>query len=121
MMSPEKHREHSRKQYQKVKNDPDYKERKKNYYIANKQKFVDQTVERRREQKLRAINYLGGQCQKCKGVFPPFVYDFHHKDPTEKEGHIHIMLKNTWDKLVIELDKCILLCANCHREVHHGV
>lgn len=71
----------------------------------------------KREIKLRAIEYLGGKCNRCgyKGV--PAVYDFHHKTPTEKEFNWGAY-RTSWSKLQPELDKCELLCSNCHREVH---
>ena len=46
--------------------------------------------------------------------------DFHHEDPTKKEYGISSNGSTiSWEKLKIELDKCILLCANCHRELHY--
>ena len=66
------------------------------------------------ELKKRAIIYLGGKCRRCGGVFPDEVYDFHHRDASLKE--FHISRKSVrWATLVKELDKCDLLCANCHR------
>jgi predicted HNH restriction endonuclease len=75
---------------------------------------------RNRERKDWAIEYLGGACYKCGGKFPRSVYDFHHKDPSEKEGKPSRILKWTdKEKVKQELDKCLLLCANCHRITHH--
>ena len=73
--------------------------------------------QKKRDIKRRAIDYLGGKCQRCgyKGI--PSVYDFHHKNPEEKDFSWGETRK-TWDNLKSELDKCVLLCANCHREVH---
>lgn len=73
----------------------------------------------RRNLKMKAIAYKGSQCQECKQVHEPYVFDFHHIDPNVKEfgignnGNIR-----SWERVKIELDKCILLCANCHREEH---
>lgn len=67
--------------------------------------------------KVKAIEYLGGKCNICGYVGSPAIFDFHHKNPAEKEfgwGNN----RTTWDKLKPELDKCLLLCSNCHREVH---
>jgi hypothetical protein len=72
------------------------------------------------EQKLKAIEYLGGKCNKCGGEFPHYVYDFHHRDPTEKEKKTSQLRYGSWEKFKLELDKCDLLCANCHRIEHHG-
>ncbi len=49
--------------------------------------------------------------------------DFHHLDPSVKERNMGNIRANpiAWDKIVIELRKCVLLCANCHREHHAGI
>lgn len=83
-------------------------------YIKEKQKIV------KRERKLKAIEYLGGCCQHCNQSFHPFIYEFHHTDPLTKDRDPSKMMSLKWDKLQAELDKCELLCANCHRFVHHG-
>jgi predicted Zn-ribbon and HTH transcriptional regulator len=76
---------------------------------------------RRAEQKSKAVNYKGSVCEKCGYSFECLeVYDFHHPDPTQKEIKIaDWMGRSKWDKLKKELDKCVLLCANCHR-IHHA-
>lgn len=83
-------------------------------YIRNKQK------EDKRNRKLEAIEYMGGSCQKCNGEFHPSVYEFHHINPEEKDRDPSKMLSLSKIKLFSELDKCQLLCANCHRLIHHG-
>ena len=45
---------------------------------------------------------------------------FHHLDPTQKDFGISGTTKS-FEKLKPELDKCVLLCANCHGEVHEGL
>lgn len=53
----------------------------------------------------------------------PRALDFHHRDPQEKDFEIakarDYSLKKDGEKLKRELDKCDLLCSNCHRELHH--
>lgn len=73
---------------------------------------------RRRTIKLRAIEYKGGKCEDCGGVFPGCAYDFHHRDPNEKDFTIGNHDNASWDKLKPELDKCALICSNCHRIRH---
>ena len=73
----------------------------------------------KRKKKERAVSYLGGSCLDCKGTFPAAVYDFHHLNPKDKEGKLSAMLSNNkWEDVVGELDKCVLLCSNCHRIRH---
>lgn len=45
--------------------------------------------------------------------------DFHHIDSATKDFNISARL--TWDAIVRELGKCVLLCSRCHREVHDGL
>lgn len=79
---------------------------------------ADWARERARARKLRAIRYKGGKCAICGGVFDPCVYDFHHTDPTVKDSNPSNLMKGNWLKLKEELDKCILVCSNCHRVLH---
>ena len=77
--------------------------------------------EKRVEIKLRAIKYKGGKCIDCGGVFHPVAYDFHHLDPSKKDMQISKFTSiSRWDEIEHELDKCILLCSNCHRVRHWG-
>lgn len=59
-------------------------------------------------------------CQKC-GEKRKFALDFHHINPEEKEDKIAQMISNNYslDRVKEEMKKCIVLCANCHREFHY--
>ena len=72
----------------------------------------------RREFKETCIDYLGGECWSCKGEFPVSVFDFHHLDPAQKDVEVSKLTFKPWDEVVAELDKCALLCSNCHRQAH---
>lgn len=65
-----------------------------------------------------AIAYLGGKCQGCQWSGHQSGYDFHHLDPSQKDFEIANMANKSWDVIIIELDKCKLLCAICHRLEH---
>jgi len=73
---------------------------------------------KRHENKVRAITYLGGKCSKCGFVGSLRCYDFHHTDQDEKEYQIAFIILHSWSKIKNELDKCILVCGNCHMELH---
>lgn len=78
------------------------------------------THERRKKTKRLAVEYLGGRCKKCGYDKYIGALQFHHRDPSQKDP----VAFNQWlrfDKLKEELDKCDLLCANCHAEVHGEV
>jgi hypothetical protein len=72
--------------------------------------------------KARAVAHMGGSCAGCGEVKLPAVLEFHHWDAKEKEfGISHDGMARRWEKIVAELAKCVMLCSNCHREVHAGV
>lgn len=77
-------------------------------------------IERRRLVKEKAIKYLGGCCKICGYNKCAGALDFHHTDSREKDSN-YTAFKTIFNKrLTDELDKCILLCANCHRELHYN-
>ena len=78
---------------------------------------------RRKELKEKAVEYAGGKCCDCGGVFPMPVYDFHHIDEdrdNDRSRCISVMCRNSrpWEVIKEEVDRCVLLCANCHRMRH---
>lgn len=79
-------------------------------------------VNHRRRRKIRAIAYMGGSCHACERDGPPALFEFHHWNASEKEfGISETGIPHSWERVVAELAKCVMLCANCHREVHAGV
>jgi len=63
-----------------------------------------------------AIRYLGGVCIDCGGEFHPVCMDFDHREPMKKSYNIAAMLNtHSLGRIMEELDKCDLVCANCHR------
>jgi hypothetical protein len=69
--------------------------------------------------KKKAIDLLGGKCSIC-GYRKNFsVMHFHHIDPTQKEYDWKKIRQLAWGKLIKELQKCVLLCSNCHGEIHN--
>jgi hypothetical protein len=72
----------------------------------------------RKERKRLAVELLGNKCNDCSGVFQLPVYDFHHEDPSKKDGNPSWFLNKKSDRWQEELAKCVLLCANCHRMRH---
>jgi hypothetical protein len=67
--------------------------------------------------KQQCVEYKGGSCRNCGYNKYIGALDFHHIDPSEKDFSFS-KKKAKWETLKAELDKCILLCANCHREAH---
>lgn len=73
----------------------------------------------RKRTRQKAIQHLGGKCIICGYKKYPEVLEFHHKDPTKKSFGLSMRgLTRSWEKTKEEIEKCDLLCANCHRERH---
>ena len=79
----------------------------------NKRKLVLQ------ERKRLAVEHKGGSCEDCGGVYPLCVYDFHHVDPKTKDYDPSQAAAISVETMFKELDKCVLLCSNCHRIRHY--
>jgi len=69
--------------------------------------------------KATAVNYMGGSCKVCGYNKCLWALHFHHLNPWEKE--FNISEKSTWKDIQPELEKCILLCSNCHMETEAGL
>tara|TARA_Y100000022_G_scaffold124448_2_gene107779 strand:+ start:6311 stop:6541 length:231 start_codon:yes stop_codon:yes gene_type:complete len=68
---------------------------------------------------MKCVEYKGGSCSKCGYDNYIGALEFHHLDPTQKDFTIaKVKLTTFGEKVEKELDKCVLLCSNCHREQH---
>lgn len=72
----------------------------------------------RQRLKKKLVDYKGGKCEICGYDKCINALDFHHLNPNEKDFCISKYMVLSFDKLKKEVDKCILVCANCHREIH---
>lgn len=77
--------------------------------------------QRRFTLKQKCLDYKGGKCQNCSYDRCSRALSFHHLDPSTKLFSISGSHCRTWEVIKQELDKCILLCANCHMEMHGPV
>ena len=99
--------------------DPEYRRKvDKKYYRKNREKIYRGKMKRRQKIKENLVDRLGGKCKmwgykKCISAL-----EFHHKD-SGKEFSVSELINNSSEQNVLkEANKCILLCANCHREIH---
>ena len=81
--------------------------------------FNERVKKRWKERKTKAVEYLGGKCSECGYDKCIGALDFHHLDPSTKEANWNKVRLWEWSKIESELDKCVLLCSNCHRETHY--
>lgn len=74
----------------------------------------------RQNTKTRMIESLGGKCCICNYDKCDEALEFHHLDPSKKEFGFGMLRGNIkgWETIIKELRKCVLLCSNCHKEVH---
>jgi hypothetical protein len=80
-----------------------------------------QTTQARRNLKKRCIEYKGGKCQRCDYTICVEALEFHHLDPAQKDFAIGDGSIRSWKKIILELEKCLLICCRCHREKHAGI
>lgn len=71
----------------------------------------------RAEKKARAVAHMGGACSRCGYDKCINALEFHHLDPLTKEVKDEFR-GWTWARILKEIEKCILVCSNCHREIH---
>lgn len=96
----------------------EYSSYKNGIYVCKKC-CNEKISEYRRNLKLKAVEYKGGKCQHCGYSKSVSALEFHHIDPNEKDFGISTKgSTRSFEKIKLELDKCIMLCANCHREEH---
>ena len=89
-------------------------------YAECKTCISQRTRLRHRKIKQQAVEYKGGSCVKCGYNKSISALDFHHRDPSKKEFGINRGQGRSFETIKHELDKCDLLCANCHREIHES-
>lgn len=79
--------------------------------------FNKRSTEQQRKRKEQMVRLKGGKCSRCGYQGHIASFDFHHLDPKKKNFGIGNFKNRSLSNLQDELAKCILLCANCHREL----
>ena len=84
--------------------------------------LADSVGKRRTRLKKMAVEIAGGKCQICGYKKCLKALDFHHLNPKQRSFSLDVRgLTKSWNTIVDEIHKCVLVCANCHREIHAGV
>lgn len=87
------------------------------HYYANKEQYK----RRNKEQAAKMTAYIrelkeSTACMDCGEFYPYYVMDFDHRDPSLKVSPVaRLITSGSWTKLLTEIDKCDIVCANCHR------
>lgn len=74
----------------------------------------------RKNNKMRLFQAFDGKCGHCSVVDDPVIYDFHHLDPSKKDFILTNKIRS-WKRTIVEAEKCVMLCAPCHRKLHAGL
>ena len=90
---------------------------------ADRAEYMKKAVDKRRKMiRGMAIKYKGNKCIICGYNKCTRALEFHHAQSGKKDFGISDKgYTRSWKRVKREIDKCILLCANCHREVHDGI
>ncbi len=100
-----------------------YKNRKeqlkaqKEHYKKNKSKYTAQQRERRRKKREWLVEYKSTLSCEC-GENHPAVLDFHHDDDNKEIGVADAIHYCSIERVMKEIEKCIVVCSNCHRKLH---
>ena len=84
---------------------------------------VEKVLARRKRLKVMSVEYKGGKCQNSPCGYNKYVgaFKFHHPEPNKEFGLSSKGYTISWERMKEELNKCILLCSNCHKEAHAGI
>lgn len=79
------------------------------------------TIRKGEELKQKGVDLLGGKCEICSYAKCLHALDFHHTDPKKKDPNFKGFRSWSWKRAEKELKTCVVLCKNCHAEVHAGI
>lgn len=92
------------------------KKKEKTRKMSNSEAVIDW----RKRKKIELVKYKGGKCEICSYNKSVNALQFHHKNPKDKDFTVSGK-SLSFEKLKKEVDKCVLVCANCHAEIHEGL
>lgn len=97
------------------------KKYRKEHYYNNKKEYMNRSRSSVKRLRMFIERYkrIFGKCHIC-GESRPWVLDFHHKDPLEKDLEVSKIANfGSVRRVKDEIRKCSILCANCHRDLHY--
>ncbi|MFH1459448.1 MAG: HNH endonuclease signature motif containing protein [Candidatus Omnitrophota bacterium] len=91
----------------------------KRKYADRRDYLIEAVRKRRKNLRIKAVEYKGGKCKICGYNNCPEALEFHHINESDKDfGISQKGYTRSWKKVKDEIEKCELVCANCHREIH---
>jgi hypothetical protein len=79
------------------------------------------TATKRQNLKRKMLAYAGGACQLCRYDKCDGALTFHHLDPATKTFQLSRAYVHSWENIILEMHKCVLVCNRCHTEIEHGL
>lgn len=88
-------------------------------YSDRRQYLIKAVHARRKKVRQMSVDYKGGKCEMCGYDRCTDALEFHHKSLSVKKFGISAKgYTRSWEAVKKELDKCVIVCSNCHRELH---
>ena len=109
----EKRREYDRKRYRdRYNSDSEFREKERN-------RMLKYGREKKAKNRIKSLHFLGNKCSQCGYDKCSEALEAHHIGKDKIDGISNLIAKfKDWKTIKRELEKCVLLCANCHREFH---
>lgn len=85
------------------------------HYDNNKQYYMDRNKRIRKKKSEWLIEKKSDPCADCGVQYPHYVMDFDHLDGETKDNNVSALVSYGWSRLKREIEKCELVCSNCHR------
>lgn len=100
--------------------DPRLLQKRREHYYANKNQYLKRNEEAKRQRRIWLAELKeSSPCKDCSVYYPSYVMDFDHRDNSNKVANVSTLVTYSWKKLLEEIEKCDLVCANCHRKRTH--
>jgi hypothetical protein len=94
---------------------------RRKHYENNKGQYLERNKKRKAEMRDDLNKVIDVPCMDCGVKYPPYVMDLDHRNPQDKVDVIARLITNgSWEKFLAEIDKCDIVCSNCHRERTHN-
>lgn len=95
---------------------------RRDWYYRNREQEISKALERNKQRRDKRREWFKEfkstlKCEKC-GENHPAVLDFHHLNPSEKDFSVSRSSDMSKKRVLEEIQKCMVLCSNCHRKLH---